>query len=297
MTRTTATPQTRDHAISFAAKPSMRLLCAILALSGRIAPRTTARFCLKLFLTPGRKQRPAWEQAHYSTAAIRREAFEDGNVAVYRWGRSDRKVLLCHAWGGRGTQLADFVPALLARGYEVLAFDAPGHGDSDGKQTDMVAYTRLIAWMAERFGPLHAIIGHSFGAGNTIYSRRVHGFPVARMALLGCFSDGEWIIDRFAELLHIPAAAARHMKSIHEARHHGKVRWSDFKLARMLGDESIPVLLVHDRKNMEIPYFHAEAFQRESAGRIPLLTTEGLGHRKIVRNPDVIAQVCDFLGA
>ncbi|WP_197335288.1 hypothetical protein [Ralstonia solanacearum] len=34
MTRTTATPQTRDHAISFAEKPSMRLLCAILALSG-----------------------------------------------------------------------------------------------------------------------------------------------------------------------------------------------------------------------------------------------------------------------
>ncbi|WP_231668319.1 hypothetical protein [Ralstonia solanacearum] len=97
------------------------------------------------------------------------------------------------------------------------------------------------------------------------------------MALLGCFSDGEWIIDRFAELLHIPAAAARHMKSIHEARHHGKVRWSDFKLARMLDDESIPVLRVHDRKDMEIPYFHAEAFQRESAGRIPLLTTEGPG--------------------
>ncbi|WP_231668320.1 alpha/beta hydrolase [Ralstonia solanacearum] len=85
--------------------------------------------------------------------------------------------MLCHAWGGRGTQLADFVPALLARGYEVLAFDAPGHGDSDGKQTDMVAYTRLIAWMAERFGPLHAIIGHSFGAGNTIIRAGCTAFP------------------------------------------------------------------------------------------------------------------------
>ncbi|AGH87641.1 alpha/beta hydrolase [Ralstonia pseudosolanacearum] len=211
-----------------------------------------------------------------------------------RVGIARLRVWLVHI-ASLGVFVLPVTPQLL--GFAVVAFDAPGHGDSDGKQTDMIAYTRLIAWMAERLGPLHAIIGHAFGAGNTIYSRRVHGFPVARMALLGGFSDGEWIIDRFAELLHIPAAATRQMKSIHEARHHGKIRWSDFKLARMLGGASIPILLVHDRKDMEIPDVHAEAFQRESAGRIPLLTIEGLGHRKIVRNPDVIARVCDFLEA
>jgi len=39
-------------------------------------------------------------------------------------------VLLVHGWGGRGAQLASFVEPLVARGFSVLTFDAPGHGAS-----------------------------------------------------------------------------------------------------------------------------------------------------------------------
>ena len=39
-------------------------------------------------------------------------------------------VALLHGWGGRAAQLTSFVEPLVARGFSVVALDAPGHGSS-----------------------------------------------------------------------------------------------------------------------------------------------------------------------
>src|SRR5438105_1441963 len=53
-------------------------------------------------------------------------------VAVYRWGKADRRILLVHGWGGKAAQFFSFVGPLLENGFEVIAFDAPAHGLSSG---------------------------------------------------------------------------------------------------------------------------------------------------------------------
>lgn len=282
--------------VSFAHKPSVRLLQRIIPIVARIAPRLTAERCLSLFLTPGRKARPSWETIHLKGSRLERVPIGSKQVSMYRWGVGRQKVLLCHAWGGRGTQLGDFVSPLVQSGFEVVAFDAPGHGDSDGVETDMVEYAKVIADIARALGPLRAIVGHSFGAGNAVYANHRYGINADRMALVGCFSDGEWVINRFAELLNIPEKTLSRMKSIHERRHDSGISWKEsFRISELAAQCAIPTLIVHDKDDFEIPYSHAEALVEAGQGKHRLITTSKLGHRKIVRDASVIRSVCEFI--
>ncbi len=58
--------------------------------------------------------------------------------------------------------------------------------------------------------------------------------------------------------------------------------------------DPVPTLVVHDRGDRQTPYADAERL----VGALPdarLVTTEGLGHRRILRDPAVVAEVVDFV--
>jgi pimeloyl-ACP methyl ester carboxylesterase len=60
--------------------------------------------------------------------------------------------------------------------------------------------------------------------------------------------------------------------------------------------ESVPTLVVHDTGDRQAPYDDAQHL----VATLPdarLVTTEGLGHRRILRDPQVVAEVVDFVRA
>ena len=57
-----------------------------------------------------------------------------------------------------------------------------------------------------------------------------------------------------------------------------------------------PLLVVHDRGDAEIPWQHGTALARAWPGA-ELLMTEGLGHRRVLRDPDVVAASVAFVAA
>ena len=57
-----------------------------------------------------------------------------------------------------------------------------------------------------------------------------------------------------------------------------------------------PLLLVHDRQDAETGWSDSAAIAR-SWPRSRLVTTGGLGHRRILRAPAVIAEVVEFVAA
>ena len=132
------------------------------AVLNRVSPRWGARLAYRLWFTSPRFAEPQREQRWRETAHTFYLEHERGPLAVYRWGQGPT-VLLVHGWSGRGVQLGAFAQPLVQRGFSVVAFDAPGHGRSQGKQTNAFEVAAALAAVAEKTAPVHAIIAHSFG--------------------------------------------------------------------------------------------------------------------------------------
>lgn len=262
----------------------------------RVLPRVaTARLALRLFLTPGRKPMTAPERALSAQAQHETLFCRGRRVVTYRWGEGARRVLLCHAWGGHGTTLGEFVPPLLARGYSVIAFDAPAHGASPGRRSDMVEYVSTLGMLREKFGPFEAAIGHSFGAGNLLWAHRDFGLRAGKIVLIGCFIHGIWIIEAFGEALRLPPQVVKHMRDSLERKYPGELVWERLSMADMLKSVSAPLLVVHDRDDRSIPFAHALQLREAARGPAELLATSGLGHRRVLRDRDVVSKVVEFI--
>jgi pimeloyl-ACP methyl ester carboxylesterase len=57
-----------------------------------------------------------------------------------------------------------------------------------------------------------------------------------------------------------------------------------------------PLLVMHDRDDPTVPWAEGAAIATAWRGA-ELVTTSGLGHRDIVRDPDVVARAVAFLSA
>jgi pimeloyl-ACP methyl ester carboxylesterase len=53
-------------------------------------------------------------------------------------------------------------------------------------------------------------------------------------------------------------------------------------------------LIVHDEDDDEVPFVRGEALANAWPGA-RLHVTRGLGHRRILRDPDVVSHVCAFI--
>ena len=277
----------------FVHKPAIRLLRIVFAVLSTVSPALAARLGLRLFLTPPRYGAPSREMAIRAKATIARLSLNSHVITTYAWGEGPT-VLLAHSWGGRGTQLAPFVKPLIQAGYRVVSFDGPAHGGSSGKQTNMMEFAATIKAVADANGPLYAVIGHSFGAANTLLAIRDKNLTPKKVVMIGCFAHGAWVIDTFGVLMHIPSYIVERMCRLLEQRYGGMLRWESLSLIEMTRAADIPILLVHDMDDREVPYAHALAIHT-GAPNSRLKTTRGCGHRRILRNIEAIQDIVTFI--
>jgi pimeloyl-ACP methyl ester carboxylesterase len=257
-----------------------------------LAPSLAAGLAERLFLTPPRPHWPASEIAQLSTARARPLQVGKRHVDVWLWG-SGPSVLLVHGWGGRGAQLASFVEPLVAHGFSVVTFDAPGHGPGDSGMVtipEMVDATRAVA--ASR-GPLLGLIAHSVGA--TDAARAMYeGLDVTAAVFVGPAADLAGPATRFTATL----GFSREVRDAMQARIEARVGrpFAAFDVAALAPALRAPLLVIHDHADAEIPWQHGRVIAHAWRGA-GLLMTDGLGHRRILRDPDVVAAAVAFLAA
>jgi pimeloyl-ACP methyl ester carboxylesterase len=231
-----------------------------------------------------------------------REALETGrpgrvplagrSVATWSWGSGPR-VYLMHGWGGLGGQLADFVPPLLRAGFSVVAFDAPGHGASGGRKSSAPEFAAALQAVAAAYGPPAAIVAHSLGAVAASLAV-ARGLPAQALVYLGPASGPDLYVRRFAAMLGLSRAATEAMRRRAEQRL--GIAFADLRQARLAREASAPLLVIHDRDDAEVPWREGAAVAEAWPGA-QLLTTSGLGHRRPLRDPDVLRAAVAFLAA
>lgn len=265
----------------------LKLVSAGLRAAALVSPTLAAKAAVRLFFTPRRFPRPARERQALEAGAPLRVL----GLHATSWGAGPT-VLLAHGWEGRGSQLAAFVEPLVDAGFRVVALDAPGHGDSPGTETNMVEYARTLMAVGTAVGPLAGVVAHSFGVGATILALS-QGLRAERVALVAGPSSVEDILKRALAGFRLGGRTAEVFWELCARKVGVHVRDLDLRaLAAGLGH--VPALVVHDRDDAEIPYSDAEALAAVWPG-VRLMTTEGLGHRRILRDDAVVGAAADFI--
>lgn len=220
---------------------------------------------------------------------IRVRAPRGGDVVAEVWGEGPT-VYLVHGWGGWRGQLGAFVQPLVDAGYRVVGIDAPGHGDADpsvlgpGRGTLIEVVEALEAVGAE-LGEAAGVVAHSMGTTATAMAVR-SSLTAASLVLVAPNHDFDDITRDFAKLLGL---SERTRTLLHDAVEDFVGRpISDFDLEPLGSDGGLPpTLLLHDRLDKETPY-DVSAALATSWPTATLVTTEGLGHQRILADARTI---------
>jgi pimeloyl-ACP methyl ester carboxylesterase len=274
---------------------ALRLARAALQTAYAVSDGLGGSLAERLFTSPRRYDRPERERAVLRTGRpftvtvpLRSPRWRGSTtkVAAWRWGTGPA-VLLVHGWEGRGSQLGAFVDPLVARGFSVIAFDAPGHGDSPGSRLYLTDHADAIAAVAAEVGPLHAAIAHSFGAASLLLAGPRAGAHATHNVTLSPNVLIDDAIARFAKLVGLDPTELAAMQ--HQLAVHAGVGHEALALDALIGDRDSTMLAFHDREDREVSLRHADHLAARWPGA-RLVITEGLGHRRILRDPAVIAE-------
>ncbi len=266
----------------------LRLMRGTFRRLGPIAPALLARYAFSLWFRTYRFPEPARERRLRARAEPVLLDLAGRSVDAYAWGEGPT-VLLIHGWNGRGTQLGAFVDPLLEQGLRIVAFDAPAHGRTAGESTDVFEIAAAIGRLAEREGPFRGAIAHSLGTLGLVIAL-ADGVPVERVVSLSPPGGLDTLLAKFAAILALPPPVVDELRRMLEA-FIGEDFWA--RLDRIVPP---PALVIHDRDDGQIPWWEGrEVAERWLGARFVL--TEGLGHRRVLRNRDVVARAVEFIAA
>lgn len=253
-------------------------------------PAFVARRLETLFLTPQRFERTAEENQFWQSGQAL--AINNGSTARL-FGTAGPLLVFVHGWEGRGSRYFKWVPPLLERGYQVLLWDSKAHGDSKGQQTNLIQnLIDLADTIKENSFKPYAMIGHSLGAA-VVLTGLAWGELEAQKAIAICGpSNSKDVIDRFLEQMAVSSRAKKRFRQ--RILKSFDVTYEDLDLRKIGHQIQIPILIIHDEKDKELSISEGEALHK-GIPRSVFIRTEGLGHRRILLDPEVIQLSVDFL--
>lgn len=258
-----------------------------------ICPPLAYRFFATLFFTPLKYQATEKERKAETFGEKFSVTAAGKKIQCYRWGNSDKSVVVVHGWAGRATQFRRFVKPFINAGYQVIGFDGPAHGQSEGKRTTIVEFEETLKKVYEKIGMPEAIIAHSFGGGAVLFAAK-NGLPVKKIINIASPTIGDKIIDTYLKAIGGSEKTKAFFKKFIQQKY-GKP-FEEFTASHIIKQiiQPVEVLLVHDEDDKEVSMEHPlELLRQYPSAR--LLKTKGLGHTRILKDDRVIDEIVTFV--
>jgi len=145
-------------------------------------------------------------------------------------------------------------------------------------------------------GQVHGMITHSFGGASTVYALSKMKEPIAieKLVLIAVPHSIKRVLDDTIHLFRLPKAAAREFYRLIEKRLQANVQETEVTTSQ--GKNYIgEALIVHDEEDPVVEFESAKHIY-EHWDNAALLATKGYGHYRLMKNPDLIRRVAEFMG-
>lgn len=184
-----------------------------------------------------------------------------------------------------------FVAPLLERGYRVVWFDQPGHGESGHEPVGLPDLSFALHALTVTHGPFDTAIGHSLGGAAIALALR-RRLQMRRAVFICPPASMNEHTRNFARRLCIAPDVRDAMRTRLENRY--GLPFAEIDRIEELERVRIPALFVHDNDDTEIPIEHTLRLSARMTGA-RLIRTHGLGHHRILRDPGVVKSVVGFV--
>ncbi|WP_373057594.1 alpha/beta fold hydrolase [Zunongwangia sp. H14] len=259
----------------------------------KINPFLASRFAARLFLSPFKYKLPEREKKMDAQSLQTKLTIPsiDREIVVYEYGKSVKKILLVHGWSGRGTQLSKIADALISKGYGTISFDAPAHGKAPGKRSMMPHFVAAIHQLDKTHGPFEAVIGHSLGGMASLRAVK-EGLKTKKLVVIGTADSITHITREFAANMKMNEEVARRMKTYLDTRLGQDM--NTYSGAISAEGITTPTFVIHDKTDVDVSVNCAYKIHK-TLENSKILITEGLGHRRILGDPEVINRITTFI--
>lgn len=258
-----------------------------------VSKRKAAEKAFQVMGTPFMK---SVSKAPVKNAEVIHFHFNNKKMNGYRWNHpQNKKVLILHGFGSAGHKFEDYATLLTGDGFEVLAFDAPAHGNSEGNTTNAIEYSEMIKEVMEKFGPVENFIAHSFGGISlSLALEQVPHDEKTKIVFIAPATETSSAVDGAFKMLKLKDRAVRNEFEKIIFRVSGKeTAW--FSMRRAMDNIKASILWVHDEADDITPWADALKVKEDNHPNIKFVLTKGLGHRKIYHDTGVKNMVSAFL--
>jgi pimeloyl-ACP methyl ester carboxylesterase len=288
----------------------LKVIRGMFGVGERVAPSLTGRAAFELFcrtpnvkrLTAGERRAVVGATGFMAEARHHRLKTKAGCVTVHEFrperGRARAgTVLVIHGWRSRTEYMRALIEGYRDAGYKVVSLDLPGHGHSAGRRLTMINAVEAASLAGDWFGPFEAVIGHSFGGAVAVNAAvgSIAGLsPLAtkRLVLVAAPSSLPLVFDGFSQMLNV-GPRSQNVMARRVKRLSGRPL-SDFLGDRQLAELRLPTLVIHAPDDREVSAEQARLYA--AAGEhVELCWAEGLGHRRILSDRNVVARAVAFV--
>lgn len=289
---------------------AVKVIRSAFGVAEHIVPGLTGRAAFELFCrTPNpnslsKGERRAVEQAVRFMADARRHRLtaRSGMVMAFEFkpaagSRPLGTVLVVHGWRSRTEHMKSLIEGFRDAGYRVISLDLPGHGHSAGRRLNMAIAVDAVRVAADWFGPFAGVVGHSFGGAVALNAAvgSVEGIapiPTSRLVLISAPSSMPALFEDFGRFLNLGPRSQIAVAAQVE-RVAGRPL-EEFVGSAQLAAMPIPSLVIHAPDDREVSADDAKALAA-AGDHVQLYWARGLGHRRILYDPDVVSQAVGFV--
>lgn len=259
-----------------------------------VSSRLAAQKAFKLFCTPfGRtiiRTSPLFEKADKLAFTL-----DNKKLVGYRWNHpQSKKFLILHGFQSSAKNFERYVQPMVKKGYEVLAFDAPAHGESAGKQINVLQYKNMIQEICKKYGPVDAFMGHSFGGlAVCLALEDMPHSPETKLVLIAPATETSTAVKSLYSILRLNAETRLEFEKLIFNTGGQPIKW--YSIARALDKIVASILWIHDENDDVTPLSDIQPVMQAKYSNIKFNITKGLGHRRIYHDPKVINDIAAFL--
>lgn len=243
-----------------------------------------------LFCSPKKGQVEQDQKFFLELSKVEKILVENLNIQVYRWKGNQKTVLLVHGWESNTYRWHALVEKLKKENYNIIAFDGPAHGNSDGNYIHVPLYSQCIEKIVEKYQPDY-IVGHSIGAMTAVFHQ--YKYPskkIEKLVLLGALSELPGVMQNFKKVLGLKPQLLNDLEQYFKETL--GFTFKEFSIAKFAKEVQQEGLIIHDKHDKIVPFLEAEYIHKNWKNSI-LLATEGAGHS--LNNTKIHKEILHYL--